>query len=649
MRTGIGFGAHGHERVLDYFRSQKNLYARENAWTPGTAMWQERDQTIRNVIRNRTMHYMDRAINLQNGPTWRMNGVSQWRIRERRSTHRMEGKYLREYITAVNKADDADVRIACVNDALRYARDTGNSRIIQAVQTMVDEKWYIEMMTCAYCANVFVGEQYPSTSDGDYFCPTCVQQDRVHQVQLPLECAGLYQADNYRVAVRDGDESFHTVNATFEYVNERSFVYDNRTGTYYQRQDYAQLRNGQRECAGTEIYGYHEGPNLGHIPSAFDKCEPRCLLGMELEVETPNDGSDDDDEDYPSRSDIAEEICYATQTVIPNYLKCENDGSLDHGFEMITGYTGLDVHEKMLDIMCKLKMWRHLRSHDTSTCGLHVHADRKNMTPLHMIKLQAFINANCNKEMIRCIARRYNGSYAHFYTGRDWAQQMPLEIVSRARNYAGMRGGNIQKALKQGVDTAAAITSIQDSRYSALNWQNEWTVEFRMFRGSTKMSTIMACLEFTYAAWHFSRVTPLGQLTTPKFMEYICSPENRAHTKYLRAYFQAKKYRQFYEQEQVFRPKDKRVTLVQPNLEPSGFHLEADADCVIDPDELREHASRIWPQQAQAREAERLAREQSIRDAAARGTAAATWGGAGQYPTIAAGTGSTTPYWVTTY
>lgn len=114
-----------------------------------------------------------------------------------------------------------------------------------------------------------------------------------------------------------------------------------------------------------------------------------------------------------------------------------------------------------------------------------------------------------------------------------------------------------------------------------------------MFRGSTKVTTIMACLEFTFASWHFARVTPLHQLDTEHFLEFICRAENRKDTKNLRAYLLAKKFSHFYTQEAIVRPKDKRVTMVQPYVDPQSSQLESDVECVTDPEQIRQDIARL--------------------------------------------------------
>jgi hypothetical protein len=233
-------------------------------------------------------------------------------------------------------------------------------------------------------------------------------------------------------------------------------------------------------------------------------------MGMELEVEVGSDYS---------RSDKAEELYDEIKWVTPEhqYIFIEDDGSLDHGFEIVTGYTGLDVHADMLKFF--KKPWRGMRSHDTRTCGLHVHIDKKDVSLFHACKMVFFINDSNNQKLIRDIARRSNHHYA--------------KIGNKKASYQWL------KDARKGHDP---LNRLNDDRTEALNFQNPNTIEFRLFKGTLRYETIMACLEFTYATWFFCRDTGVSELTSAKFIEFICQPNQRKDTKYLRTYLKEKGY-----------------------------------------------------------------------------------------------------------
>lgn len=283
------------------------------------------------------------------------------------------------------------------------------------------------------------------------------------------------------------------------------YYYHERSGQYVHQDDENYSENDEDEFIGD----YHSSSDqLGKIPSEFDKRKSQVFLGLELEMETTSDYR---------RADRAEYILDNLKTYIDpkgihhDYCLLENDGSLNNGFEMVTGYTGLDVHEKQLAFF--KKPVRGLRSHDTNTCGLHIHIDKRHMTLNHATKLILFMHDSGNQKLIKTIARRSSSRFA--------------KVVNKKADYAWL------KSAKRSGDP---LCNLNDDRYESLNFQNERTVEFRLFKGTLKFESIMACLEFTYAAWFFCKDHGYNDLTTENFIKFICLDENKSDTKYLRAY-----------------------------------------------------------------------------------------------------------------
>jgi len=262
------------------------------------------------------------------------------------------------------------------------------------------------------------------------------------------------------------------------------------------------------------IGSYHSSKRiLSKIPSSFDKHKKPIYLGLELEMEIKDDYD---------RHDKAEQLLDAigiAQIEGRNYqyALCEGDGSLNHGFEMVTGYTGLDTHAKQLEFF--KTPFRGAKSHDTRTCGLHVHICKSDMSLLHCAKMVLFINESANQKLVRAIARRDGANYS--------------KILNKKASYEWLK--NAKDGSKE-----SRIQRLNSDRYEALNFQNEKTIEFRLFKGTLKYESIMSSLEFTYATWWFCKDTGSNDLTTDKFLDFICLPENLKHTRFLRAYLKEK-------------------------------------------------------------------------------------------------------------
>lgn len=423
-------------------------------------------------------------------------------------------------------------------------------KLKEKVRDLRDASGESAFFMCGCCDQLGIRSECVTGLDGYHFCAECVSRGRTRFSRVMggyISRAGSYNAFTSREDVDNGIRDA----ITSDYAREHRYHYDD--GVYYAPGVFdmsSRLNN--------TLFSYHSGPDMGHIPSAYDSRKPRILLGMELEMEISGGscgGDDDEDEDTCSdRASYAKRVVRALNGVTPAFCKAETDGSLDDGFEIISGYTGLDVHEKTWKALSRATDG--LESHDTDTCGLHVHVDKAGMTPLHMAKLCTFIHAKENQRLLTTISRRYQGStgsgYAKFYQGTDWVHRAADAALYeyKAHRMSRRKGDKFNYG-------RFANSEFWGERYAALNFNNAHTVEFRMFRGTLKFESIMACLEFAFASWHFTKETPMKKLTTEAFMDFICRADNRKDTKYLRAYLKAKKFRAFYQSEQVARPKFK--------------------------------------------------------------------------------------------
>lgn len=318
-----------------------------------------------------------------------------------------------------------------------------------------------------------------------------------------------YQGDIFRCndceAIEHRDDSYRCYDdyLVCEHCRDNNYEWDDCRDTYVREED----------LSSNSIIGeYHSSRHrLGHIASSYDDRKPRVLLGLELEIEVED-----------NRTETAQKLLnglgeYKGET----YALCEGDASLDHGFEMVTAYTGLDVHQEQLSFF-KDDLYKPLKgakSHDTSTCGLHVHICKSEMTTLHGAKMILFINDQANQKLIKAIARRDSsyGSIKNKSDDKSWLKES-LEVNGKR----------------------SQLRRLNRDRYEALNFQNDRTVEFRLFKGSLKFETIMACLEFTYATWFFCREASTKNLTIDYFLKFICANENKKDTKFLRAFLKSK-------------------------------------------------------------------------------------------------------------
>jgi hypothetical protein len=300
---------------------------------------------------------------------------------------------------------------------------------------------------------------------------------------------------------------------------EDDYSYSHSRDTYISNSDFEDEQEEESEPEYEHIGSYHSSKNnLGHIPSSYDMRSPRVLLGLELEMEV-HDSYDKDSRAGLILDNISD---YRDEDGIRhNYCLMEEDGSLDNGFEMVTAYTGLDVHKNQLQYF-KQRV-KGLKSHDTSTCGLHVHVCKSSMTTLHGAKLVLFINDPANLKLVKDIARRDASGYSKLQNKKEDKHWLKDSVHSSK-------------------DKADQLKRLNSDRYEALNFRNDKTVEFRLFKGTLKYETMISCLEFAFACWHFTAQASTNDLTSAKFLEFISAPQNRKDTRFLRAYLKEKGY-----------------------------------------------------------------------------------------------------------
>jgi hypothetical protein len=287
------------------------------------------------------------------------------------------------------------------------------------------------------------------------------------------------------------------------------------------------------------INGRHSGKSIvGFVPSLVGaKRDQMITLGMELEMQAFG-GTD---REMTARQ-LRNRITLIDEATRRKYVHFEEDGSTGPGgFEMVTGFTDLGTHAALLKQMFEnadgTSPWKgKLRSHDAKggSCGIHVHIQK----PKHLVhasKMRYFINHSGSQKLVSDVARRYNDGFARIDNAlcRSTPQKLAVQAV---------------KDVKYGTTTRTtanhermALSRINGgNRYEALNFQNQHTVEFRIFRGTVVYQSMMACLEFTQAVWRFTRDTAATSLTVDNFVAWINRNDNRKDTRNLRLYLSRK-------------------------------------------------------------------------------------------------------------
>ena len=235
----------------------------------------------------------------------------------------------------------------------------------------------------------------------------------------------------------------------------------------------------RRMLSGIQSYSFRPEP-LFHTVRGVKKKPPAGLVeGIEVELEVP-------------RSEEPSSIADAVRVAAPEtFLYAKGDGSIEHGFELVSHPATLKFHQKVWKNVCKAMKANGCR--EGSSCGIHIHVN-KSFFPdeSHRLLLGLFFALN-EKEIVK-IARRSASRWAKF------KKIKPLDLTA---------------VLK---DT---------ERYEAINWGNSATIEFRIFATAIDDKIICADLEFVHAVCHFVRTTATEDMLIAKghgwfeFCQYI--------------------------------------------------------------------------------------------------------------------------------
>lgn len=309
-----------------------------------------------------------------------------------------------------------------------------------------------EQRLCSHCGCI-MDESEGTELDDELLCDDCVDE---HTVTCD-HCGE-------RIWVNDSVADDHTslCQDCFDDHYRRcescgQLVHD---GDVYWSGDYAYCAHCYDEID-TEIEDY------SYKPEPIFYGDGNRFFGVELEVDCG--GKDDEN------ARRIKEIANRTEENI--YVK--SDGSIDDGFELVSHPMSLDYHMNQMpwsDILHEAIRLGY-RSHQTSTCGLHVHVNRNSL-------------GETEEEQERTIEKIL------FFTELHWNE---LFVFSRRSEYSMNRWAARYGVEKTGKEILDKAKKGSKGRYAAINLCPYKTVEFRLFRGTLKLNTLLATLQMVNA------------------------------------------------------------------------------------------------------------------------------------------------------
>jgi len=346
------------------------------------------------------------------------------------------------------------------------------------VNSNTDAKFFVcdtcihnrEIFKCSDCGNYFTLDYYWGNYDGSPICIHCETRYFVCS-----HCGGVFRDSEINYD-EDADADFCS-----DCIAERHMNLDDLIHDYYYKPE----------------------------PIFYGESDDNAYLGVELEVDNTSGY-------YDNRL-----IYNAAESVLDNYgelLYLKHDGSLSRGFEIVSHPCTLKYHynsfgwQEIMDI-CKNGT---LRSHDTSTCGLHIHlsrnffGDSQDIQDLHISKLIILVSKFYDSHLLKFSRRKSNEL--------RWCENPAIVCENTDTEHT------IIDKMKQFKSRG---------RYMAVNLENQNTIEFRLFKGTLNFNTFIASLQFVMEISRYAMRTELKSIPSTRWRDIFISSEFKELKNYL--------------------------------------------------------------------------------------------------------------------
>ena len=398
--------------------------------------------------------------------------------------------------TEISTCSDAE-KLTCVNcDSLFDESETHNINGENYCDTCFSELFCV----CEDCGTVIKNEDSYTTKDGNIICEGCYSENyftcencgeiehsdslvTVDNTEYWCERCAIRRA--YRCE-RCGD--YHSSNMTYvesesgyicESCLDNYFFYCDSCDEYFRDGNSCNCED-EDESDLLKSYSYKPSrPNFLKLKTDKKTVE---FYGIELECEARD-----------SRREAIEDTVNLLNSD-EDYIYVKHDGSLDDkkGFEVVTHPATYQYH--MNNICQKVaELRKHSTSFDNGNCGIHIHVSRvsigenresQNMT----IGKLLFFFANNNK-FIECLAQRNSERWSKIDEKRNIVYKIKYQQSS--------------------------------DRYTAINLQNEKTIEFRIFKGTLNKSSFTKNLQFTKSIIDFCKCVNFTKLTISEYLKFL--------------------------------------------------------------------------------------------------------------------------------
>ena len=277
------------------------------------------------------------------------------------------------------------------------------------------------------------------------------------------------------------------------------------------------------------VHDYNYSPNDMLFVRQNDELDTELHLGVELEMDDPDYSEDgyynDDDEEYVDESsgsaslnpDEAASMFINTLTKGRGTAYAMNDGSLNYGFEIATVPATLKAHldDSLFDYEKAFNkvISAGYRSHETRTCGIHVHMDRsffgsRRSEQLYRAAIMAYILER-NWVSVSRFSRR------KIHNLEQWAKKKNLESFITHLDSVERAGDKF-------------LVEYDNDKYVMLNTLHRNSFELRIFRGTLNLMTYKATLQFVDNLARLAKTVDVAkaqQITFKDIIDFNPHPE----------------------------------------------------------------------------------------------------------------------------
>ena len=333
--------------------------------------------------------------------------------------------------------------------------------------------------TCNSCNDVFHNDDL-HYQDGDIYCDDCFSEEftTCYNCDETIRIDNAYLFDDKNYCETCYQDNFGCCDGCGEVLLNDDLYWSDVVESYY-----------CESCIPPEIdglYNYEYRPNPVYYrsinESKNDDHRYNLYFGIELEIES-------------NGNDIASAIYN-----LPDFVYAKADSSISDGFEIVSHpctYKWLRENPEKWNQILDLRKGG-FRSYNTDTCGIHIHLSKNYFGTWHLYKfLKLFYE---NPQFILRISQR---DECDLNTWATLNQKHPFNQTDESLIYkAKNKRGNYQ-------------------RHTAINLQNRYTIEIRIFKGTLNPRSFWKNIEFVKAIVDFTLGVALKSITIADFKLYV--------------------------------------------------------------------------------------------------------------------------------